>query len=122
MDDDAEEEEKAPAKVRLSGPHIQKMCLCNVCMAEPVWSQSMCGQVQAGKRPAAAAPKTPQPQKKPKLDVKEPKSAPAKVQGKGKPHISCIISDICDNKTFLLSMTSLHSQAVHGYTNFASSV
>jgi hypothetical protein len=39
--------------------------------------------LQNGKRTAAAAPKTPQPQKKAKVDVKAPKSAPAKVQGKG---------------------------------------
>jgi len=39
---------------------------------------------QNGKRRAAVAPKTPQPQKKAKVEVQQaPKSAPAKVQGKG---------------------------------------
>lgn len=39
---------------------------------------------QNGKRQAAVAHKTPQPQKKAKVEVPQaPKSAPAKVQGKG---------------------------------------
>ncbi len=42
------------------------------------------------KRPASAVPKTPQPQKKAKAEAKAPKSAPAKVQGKGAPLPACV--------------------------------